>query len=298
MARPNDLYGLFDVLQGGIPQAGDRYAYSDSGDVYGASHMERGNEPGTDVNERQAARRARRHAEHEAHRAAREARQLAHREAAKASQAALDARQRTGDSKVYPGYPRNAKKAARQMGLDTLLALLASQGHTDPAAMNMQLTDISRGAEAGQNNLDEYLASMGLSGSGVGLATRSAIGASGTAERSRAIAEENRLAEERKRQDLALITQMILGPRLTRRGQDYMLKAAQAGGGGSNLGAYGNLLGGLGQLIGSGGGSGGGYGGGYGDGSGIAGGTGSSPSYGSEYRDATGWQPGGGGTWA
>ena len=149
-------------------------------------------------------------------------------------------------------YPGNKKKAARQMGLDTLLGILASQGHTDPLYLNRQLTDISRGTEAGQNQLDEYLASQGLSGSGVGAATHAAIGEAGADRRSGAIANENRIAEERKRQDLQLIVDQILGPRLTRRGQDMALKAAKyANRGGSNLGAFGSLLGGLGNILGA-----------------------------------------------
>ena len=87
--------------------------------------------------------------------------------------------------------------------------ILASQGKTDPALLNQQLASISQGTQGNQDALQGQLARLGLQNSGVGQAIGGAIGQSGVQQRSSAIAQENALAEERKRSDIGLFNQTI-----------------------------------------------------------------------------------------
>jgi hypothetical protein len=123
---------------------------------------------------------------------------------------------------------RSQKKLALNTGYQNLLDILASNGQTDPARLNLQFQGIDRGTEANQQAATGRLAGAGLEGSGLGQALQAAIGQSGTAQKSQAQANENALAEQRRREDLQLLYQLIIGPKLTKRGQDKQLQAALA----------------------------------------------------------------------
>ena len=100
------------------------------------------------------------------------------------------------------------------VGFDTLLQILQGQGKTDPALFNKQLAGIAQGTQANQTNQQGNLSRLGLSGSGVGQALNAAIGQSGVEQASTATAQENALQEQRKRQDLQLLYQLLLQPGL------------------------------------------------------------------------------------
>lgn len=111
-------------------------------------------------------------------------------------------------------------------GYANLGAILAGRGKTDPRRLNNELTDISRTGAANQDMLREEMARLGLSGSGMGMATLGAAGASTQTKRSDAIARDNALAEERQRSDLQLMYDLIIGPSL---GTYGALKGVQLG---------------------------------------------------------------------
>jgi hypothetical protein len=101
---------------------------------------------------------------------------------------------------------------ALPIGFANLAEMLANQGRTDPRALNMQLTDVSRSGAAQQDLIREQMAQLGLGGSGLGAALGAASGQATQNARSRAIAAENAQAEERKRGDLGLLYDLIIGP--------------------------------------------------------------------------------------
>lgn len=101
-------------------------------------------------------------------------------------------------------------KADSRALADALRNLLASQGHTDPARLNLELTGIGRSTEAQQLALRDQLAQQGLGSSGLGAALSAAIGASGGEQMAGARARENALAEARKREDIQKVMDYIL----------------------------------------------------------------------------------------
>ena len=125
-----------------------------------------------------------------------------------------------GDSNVNAGLGNNSffdmlgkfSGGASNLGFSNLMDILNSQGRTSPDLLNRQLTGISRDTEANQAGLTGELANRGLSGSGLGMALGQAVGAHGVDSRSGAVAEDNRLAEERRRGDLQLFKDLIIDP--------------------------------------------------------------------------------------
>ena len=113
---------------------------------------------------------------------------------------------------VFPSLTQAAPQAL-DTGLGTLQQILGMQGATDPALLNKQLAGISQGTQGNQDALQGQLARLGLQNSGVGQALGGAIGQSGVAQRSQAVAQDNALAEERKRSDLVnLLLPLLIQP--------------------------------------------------------------------------------------
>jgi len=71
-----------------------------------------------------------------------------------------------------------AKKSAKQ-AYKTLLDIMNARGATDPRLLNRELTGIQRGTETQTQDMEQYLAQLGLTGSGTGQAMRAAIGQAG-----------------------------------------------------------------------------------------------------------------------
>ena len=103
-------------------------------------------------------------------------------------------------------------------GLSNLLGILQSQGQVDPRSRNRALVNVGRGTEAQQTAQSQSSAQRGLQNSGVGQAINAAIGASG-ADRAAAVdADFVAQGEQRKRQDLLLLLQLLINPSLQQQG--------------------------------------------------------------------------------
>jgi hypothetical protein len=192
------------------------------------------------------------------------------------------------------GIAKNPKKLARRAMFQNLLNIILSQGKTDPQLLNRELQGIQRSGEADVGSLEEAMGAQGYT-SGVGSALALARKAATGEMMSDARAREAAMQEQRKREDLKLVLDLIINPRLQRRGQNYALMAAKAAGKGGGLN-WASILGGLGQGVGSYYGSGGGKkkdGAKDGDGSGGGGST-----YGSDnpwnYGDSSYYEQSGG----
>ena len=138
---------------------------------------------------------------------------------------------------------------AAPLAFGNLIQNLLNQGRTDPAALNRQLGDISRTTQSRQDQQQGSLARSNLQGSGVGQAINAAIGMGGDQRRADLLAQDARLAEDRKRQDIDQFASTILGPAMgnfgaergaTLANQQRKTDALLAG-----LGGLGTLLGGL-----------------------------------------------------
>lgn len=101
---------------------------------------------------------------------------------------------------------------ALPMGLNTLLELLSSRGKTDPALLNRQLTANARNTEGQQQRQTGSAAMRNLQNSGVSQAINAAIGAAGADREANIIAKDTALEEQRKRQDLQLLLDLIIRP--------------------------------------------------------------------------------------
>ena len=101
------------------------------------------------------------------------------------------------------------------LGLSTLNEILFNQGKTDPAAFNRDLLANSRNTEAQQQAVRGSAASRGLQNSGANNAIEAAVGAAGADREGAMRANETQLAEQRKRDDLMLMLQLIINPSLT-----------------------------------------------------------------------------------
>jgi hypothetical protein len=99
-------------------------------------------------------------------------------------------------------------------GLATLNQILFSQGKTDPRLFNQQIFGARRGAEGSVQRAQQDRARLGLSRSGVGLATDAATRAGGESQVSNIEAREAQLQEARKRSDLDLLRKLIIDPQL------------------------------------------------------------------------------------
>lgn len=113
---------------------------------------------------------------------------------------------------------KTAKRLAKfsgpglKAGLNTLMEILGNQGQISPAMRNIQLSDISRGTQVAQDQALGNLAAANLQNSGVGQAILASIGQAGADRRAQTLAQFDREAEDRMRQDLGLLFQLLLGP--------------------------------------------------------------------------------------
>lgn len=102
------------------------------------------------------------------------------------------------------------------LGVGTLTDILLNQGRTDPMAFNQQLAGISRDTQSNQRGVQGTLAQRGLQGSGLGQALSAAVGQQGVGQIATARANENQMAEQRKRDDLQLLLQTFINPGIDR----------------------------------------------------------------------------------
>lgn len=114
--------------------------------------------------------------------------------------------------KYFPGYMQSTAPA--EFGMGTLFDILKSQGKTDPRLMNQNIAAIDRGTSQQQGALQGFLANAGLQGSGVGQALGASIGQAGQQRQSNLRANEAQLQEQRKREDLNLLMQMLINPQM------------------------------------------------------------------------------------
>ena len=131
-----------------------------------------------------------------------------------------------------------------------LIEALLGKGQTDPALVNRQVADISRGTAGQQQQVQGELARRGMSRSGVGQALSTAVGQGGENRIAQMRATEAQLAEDRKRQDLDLFLRMVVDPSLNSYGltqgvamQNRQMQQNQQNG---YLALLGTLLGGIG----------------------------------------------------
>jgi hypothetical protein len=123
--------------------------------------------------------------------------------------------QQAGPSEYYGNAGALGNRTAAPIataGYANLAQMLLNQGRTDPRAMNLQLADLNRGTQLQQDDYSAELARRGLSNSMVGMAQRQAIGQGGERMRSQLLANEQQMAEQRKRQDLDLLYKLVIGP--------------------------------------------------------------------------------------
>ena len=100
-----------------------------------------------------------------------------------------------------------------------LANIIASQGKTDPAAMNRDITDIARKSQIAEQDLVGQDAALGYGGgSGVFKAIQAAIGQGGREQIAGRKAQETQMAEQRKRADLELFLQVLTNPALAASG--------------------------------------------------------------------------------
>lgn len=98
------------------------------------------------------------------------------------------------------------------LGGATLAQILESQGATDPRLMNQQIAGIQRGTQSQQAGVQGELARRGLGASGLGQALSASVGQAGEGRIADRRAQEAQTIEQRKRDDLGLLMQMILQP--------------------------------------------------------------------------------------
>lgn len=101
---------------------------------------------------------------------------------------------------------------ALPLGLQNLMDILSSQGRTDPKLLNRNLTANARDTEAQQQQQRGYAASRGVQNAGVTDAITAAIGAAGADRASGIHAQDAAVAEQRRRQDLQLLLDLIIKP--------------------------------------------------------------------------------------
>jgi len=111
------------------------------------------------------------------------------------------------------GSPADQSKA---QGMDTLLQILQSQGATDPMLMNQILSGISRDTAQQQRFTAGQFAQGGAQNSGVGQAIAAAQGMAGVDQTAQVRAQEAQRQEQRMREDLGLLMDLVYGPELAR----------------------------------------------------------------------------------
>lgn len=112
-----------------------------------------------------------------------------------------------------------AGKYINPLGYSGIFDILQNQGRTDPQAFNRQLADINRTTQQAQDAAAGGLAQRpGLQGSGMGQALLAAIEQGGLDRRAGAIAQENALTENRRRDDLMNLLGMFWNQQLAAAG--------------------------------------------------------------------------------
>lgn len=159
-----------------------------------------------------------------------------------------------GDMFRFPGGVQQklgqAAGPALDTGLGTLQQILQSQGRTDPAAFNRDLTQLSFGNQSLERGLQGNLAASGLGGSIGGKALQAATAGAGQERLADRRSKETQLAEARKRQDLGLLMEMITNPSLTSAGIRLGIPSGSSGSSSAaGVGALGSLLGGIGSIL-------------------------------------------------
>jgi len=112
--------------------------------------------------------------------------------------------------------PAALGKLSEQQGMETLLQILQSQGATDPTMMNQILSGISRDTATQQRFSQGQFAGAGAQNSGLASAISGALGQAGIDQQAQVRAQEIQRAEQRKRDDLGLLMELVLGPQLNR----------------------------------------------------------------------------------
>lgn len=102
--------------------------------------------------------------------------------------------------------------------LGSLFELIGREGKTDPQVFNRNLAASARDTQSQQDAARAGLARSGIGGSGVGAALQAAIGNAGASRASGLRANEASQAEDRRRGDLQLLLQLLIGPALQQSG--------------------------------------------------------------------------------
>ena len=147
---------------------------------------------------------------------------------------------------------------ANTLGYGNLLQLLASQGRTDPRVMNAQRSQIQQSTQGAQMQQQGMAARQGFQNGGVNAALQAGLANAGNARQSDLMARDAQLSEERRRQDLDLFRQLVIGPSIDynalamgQYGADKQANSQEKGG---KYAAAGSLISALASLFGGGGG--------------------------------------------
>ena len=138
-----------------------------------------------------------------------------------------------GSSRAPAAAPAKPLSAAAQgsldTGLSTLQDILGSQGRINPLSRNRALVNVGRGTEAQQTSSRQGFAQRGLQNSGVGSAIDAAIGAAGADRAAGVEANFVQQEEQRKRDDLLSLLQLVINPQIQREGIAAGLQTGLAG---------------------------------------------------------------------
>lgn len=142
---------------------------------------------------------------------------------------------------------------ANTLGYGNLMQLLAGQGRTDPRATNMQRAQIQQSTQGAQMQQQGMAARQGFGNSGVNAALQAGLANAGNARQSDLTARDSQLSEERRRQDLELFRNLIVGPSIDYNalalGQYAQQSQQKQQGKAAKYGAYASLLGSLAGLF-------------------------------------------------
>ena len=95
---------------------------------------------------------------------------------------------------------------------EQLMALLMREGRTDPRLLNRNVNANARATESQQQAVRGSAAMRGMQNSGVNNAIEAAVGASGADRQAGIYADDAALAEQRQRDNLKLLLDMIIKP--------------------------------------------------------------------------------------
>ena len=146
---------------------------------------------------------------------------------------------------------------ANTLGYGNLLQLLASQGRTDPRVMNSQMAQVQQNTQGAQMQQQGMAARQGFQNSGVNAALQASLANAGNARQADIRSRDAQLSEERRRQDLELFRNLVVGPSIDynalamgQYGADKQNAANEKGG---KYAAAGSFIGALASLFGGGG---------------------------------------------